>query len=76
MGFCILVNLLGKLWTILAHWQGEVINYSKIATNLEVDAKTVRYYLDILSDLLLIRILEPWCENVEKKINKSTTLLY
>ena len=71
MGFCILVNLLGVLWTILAHWQGEVINYSKIATNLEVDVKTVRYYLDILSDLLLMIRLEPWCKNVKKRLIKA-----
>ncbi|MSO14669.1 ATP-binding protein [Rickettsiales endosymbiont of Trichoplax sp. H2] len=71
MGFRIPANRLRRLWTMLAHLQGEVINYSKIATNLEVDAKTVRYYLNILSDLLLIRRLEPWCENVKKRLIKA-----
>lgn len=71
MGFRIPANRLRRLWTMLAHLQGEVINYSKIAANLEVDAKTVKHYLDVLSDLLLVRRLEPWYENVKKRLVKA-----
>jgi len=38
---------------------------------LEVDGKTVSYYLEILADLLLVRRLEPWYANVKKRLVKS-----
>jgi predicted AAA+ superfamily ATPase len=56
---------------MLAHLQGETINYSRLASNLEVDAKTVSHYIDILTDLLLIRRFEPWYANVKKRLVKS-----
>lgn len=71
MGFRIPANRLRRLWTMLAHLQGENINYSKLASNLEVDGKTVTHYLDVLVDLLLVRRLEPWHVNVKKRLVKS-----
>ncbi len=70
MGFRIPAARLRRLWTMLAHLQGETVNYSKLA-NLEVDAKTVTHYIDILTDLLLVRRLEPWHANVKKRLVKS-----
>lgn len=71
MGFRVPATRLRRLWTMLAHLQGETINYSKLASNLEVDAKTVNHYIDILVDLLLVRRLEPWHANVKKRLVKS-----
>jgi hypothetical protein len=71
MGFRVPAARLRRLWTMLAHLQGETINYSKLASNLEVDAKTVSHYIDILTDLLLVRRLEPWHPNVRKRLVKS-----
>ncbi len=55
MGFRVPTTRIRRLWTMLAHLQGETINHSKLACNLEVDAKTVSNYIDILADLLLVR---------------------
>jgi predicted AAA+ superfamily ATPase len=71
LGFRIPANRLRRLWTMLAHLQGENINYSKLASNLEVDGKTVTHYLEVLVDLLLVRRLEPWHINVKKRLVKS-----
>jgi hypothetical protein len=71
MGFRVPAVRLRRLWTMLAHLQGETINCSKLAANLEVDAKTVSHYIDILTQLLLIRRLEPWHVNVKKRLIKS-----
>jgi predicted AAA+ superfamily ATPase len=71
MGFRVPAARLRRLWTMLAHLQGETINASKLASNLEVDAKTVSHYIDILTDLLLVRRLEPWHINVKKRLVKS-----
>lgn len=71
MGFRVPASRLRRLWTMLAHLQGETLNYSKLGNNLEVEGKTVTHYLDILVDLLLVRRLSPWHENVKKRLVKS-----
>jgi predicted AAA+ superfamily ATPase len=71
MGFRVPATRLRRLWTMLSHLQGETVNYSKLGGNLEIDAKTVNHYIDILTDLLLVRRLEPWHENVKKRLVKS-----
>ena len=71
MGFQVPAARLRRLWTMLAHLQGETVNYSKLAANLEIDGKTVTNYIDILTDLLLVRRVEPWYSNVKKRLIKS-----
>lgn len=71
MGFRVPAIRLRRLWTMLAHLQGEPINFSRLAANLEIDAKTVSRYIDILTDLLLVRRLEPWHINVRKRLVKA-----
>ncbi len=71
MGFRVPAARLRRLWTMLAHLQGESVNFSRLGANLEVDGKTVSSYIDILVDLLLVRRLEPWHANVKKRLVKS-----
>lgn len=71
MGFRVPAVRLRRLWTMVAHLQGETLNYSNLAANLEVDGKTITHYLDILVSLLLVRRLEPWYKNVKKRLVKS-----
>ncbi len=62
---------LRRLWTMLAHNQGELLNAAKLAAALGVDGKTVSRYLDLLVDLLLVRRLPPWHGNTGKRLVKS-----
>ncbi len=71
MGFTVPADRLRRLWTMLAHLQGETVNLSTLATNLEVQRATVNHYLDILTDLLLVRKLQPYGANVKKRLVKS-----
>jgi len=71
MGFRVPAARLRRLWTMLAHLQGEPVNYSRLGANLEIGAKTVSNYIDILTNLLLVRRLEPWHANVKKRLVKS-----
>lgn len=71
MGFRVSSGRLRRLWTMLAHLQGETVNHSKLGGNLEVVGKTVTGYIDILTDLLLVRRLAPWHANVKKRLVKS-----
>ena len=71
MGFRVPAVKLRRLWTMMAHLQGETVNMSKIGDNFDLDAKTISHYIDILVDLLLGRRLEPWHANVKKRVIKS-----
>ncbi|HVA57810.1 MAG TPA: ATP-binding protein, partial [Gemmatimonadaceae bacterium] len=62
---------LRRLWTMLAHQQGGLLNAAALARALAVDGKTVAAYLDLLVDLFLIRRLAPWHGNVRKRLVKS-----
>lgn len=62
---------LRRLWTMLAHKQGGLLDVSQLAKGLMIDAKTVHRYLDMLSDLMLLRQLLPWHSNVGKRLVKS-----
>ena len=62
---------LRRLWTMLAHQQGGLLNAASLARALAVDGKTVSSYLDLLVDLLLVRRLSSWHGNVRKRLVKS-----
>jgi predicted AAA+ superfamily ATPase len=62
---------LERLWTMLAHNQGGLLNASRLASGLSVTAPTVTSYIDLLADLLLVRRLTPFHANVGKRLTKS-----
>ena len=67
----IAAETLRRLWTMLAHHQGGLLNTAQFARNLGVDAKTAAGYLDLLVDLLIVRRLPPWHANLGKRLVKS-----
>ncbi len=62
---------LERLWTMLAHSQGTLLNSSKLAANMSVSARTINNYIDLLVDLLLVRRLSPFRANIGKRLVKS-----
>jgi predicted AAA+ superfamily ATPase len=62
---------LRRLWTMLAHSQGGLLNVSQLARNLEISSPTVSHYIDLLVDLLLVRRLQPRLVNVGKRLVRS-----
>jgi hypothetical protein len=62
---------LRRLWTMLAHNQGTLLNASRLASGLSISAPTVTSYIDLLVDLLLVRRLPPFHANVGKRLVKS-----
>lgn len=62
---------LERLWIMLAHNQGALLNASRLASSLSVSSPTVSSYVDLLVDLLLVRRLRPFHANVGKRLVKS-----
>jgi len=64
-------EILERLWTMLAHNQGTLLNASRLAGGLSVSAPTVTTYISLLVDLLLVRRLPPFHSNIGKRLVKS-----
>lgn len=62
---------LQRFWTMLAHYHGQTWNAAEPARALSVSESTTRRYLDLLSDALMLRQLQPWHANLGKRQVKS-----
>lgn len=60
-----------QLWILLAHYHGQLMNYSALAEALNVSHPTVKRYVEILQGTFMLRILKPWHENIGKRQIKS-----
>jgi predicted AAA+ superfamily ATPase len=62
---------LSRLWTMIAHSQGQLLNNSRLAESLALSSPTVNTYIDLLVDLLLVRRLKPFYANTKKRLIKT-----
>lgn len=70
-GLRVPTETLRRLWVMLAHHQGGLLNAAQLARSLGQDVRKINAYLDLLVDLLLVRRLQPWSENVGKRLIKT-----
>ena len=61
----------GRLWTMLAHQQGALLQQARLASSLGVSSPALARYIDLLVDLQLVRRLKPWSGNVGKRLVKA-----
>ena len=71
LGVRVPAETLRRFWTMLGHRQGGLLNASELARSLDVSVPAVKRYVDLLSDLMLVRRLPPWFANVGKRLVKS-----
>jgi len=60
-----------KFLQIAAQSNAKIINFAKIATQVGVDAKTVRSYYSILEDTLIGFFLDSWHSSVRKRLRQA-----
>jgi predicted AAA+ superfamily ATPase len=65
-----------RFWTMLAHYHGQVWSAADPARSLGVSEPTVRRYLDILTQTMMVRQLQPWHENLGKRQVKSPKVYF
>lgn len=70
-GITIPARTLHRFWTMLAHYHGGVWNAAEAARSLGVGEPTARRYLDLLTGLFMVRQLQPWHANLNKRQIKS-----
>jgi predicted AAA+ superfamily ATPase len=71
LGITIPAATLLRFWTMLAHYHGGIWNTAEAARSLGVSEPTARRYLDLLSGLFMVRQLQPWYENLNKRQVKA-----
>lgn len=64
-------NLIMRLWRMLAHMHGNVINFSALSRSLGITSNTVKKYVYFMENAFLVRLIEPYHANVKKRLVKS-----
>lgn len=62
---------LERLWLMLAHSQGGLLNAAGLAKSLAISAQSVNRYIDLLVDLLLVRRLPAWVGPTRKRLVRA-----
>jgi predicted AAA+ superfamily ATPase len=76
-GFNIPSSTIRRVWLMLAHLNGQVLNYSQLANSLGgISSPTVKSYIDILEYTFMIRRLPPYFSNLSKRIVKSPKIYF
>jgi uncharacterized protein len=71
LGYNIPIPVIERLWILLAHYHGQIVNYSKLAGAAELSIPTLKKYLSILEQTYMIRLLKPAEKNLKKRLIKS-----
>ncbi|WLE96060.1 MAG: ATP-binding protein [Candidatus Electrothrix communis] len=71
LGFNIPIPVIERLWLLLAHYNGQTINYSKLAAAADISIPTLKKYLSILEQTYMVRLLPPAETNLKKRLVKS-----
>ena len=74
MGPHINATTMRRLWSMLAHSNAQQVNYSKLGESLGVSYKTIKSYIDTLTDFYMVRQLQPWSGNTKKRLVKAPKL--
>lgn len=75
-GFSINPQLIRRFWHMLTDYHGQIFNASEIGRALDLDSKTVKRYLDILTGTFMTRTLRPWFANITKRQVKSPKIFF
>ncbi len=60
-----------NFWQMISHNQGGIWNAQTYANSLGVTGPTIKRYLQFMSGAFLVRLLEPWFVNTNKRLVKS-----
>jgi uncharacterized protein len=76
LGFQIQASTMRKFWMMLAHYHAGMFNASEIGGSLGISGPTARRYLDLLAQTFMIRELQPWHANIDKRQIKTPKIYF
>lgn len=63
-----------RLWQMLAHLNGQTVNYSMLGNSLGVSHTTIHNYIELLSETFMLSIVTPYFSNTKKRLVKAPRL--
>lgn len=75
-GFNIPPETLRRLWKMLAHSNGQMLNYVQLGNAMGLSHTTIKTYIDILSNTFMLRILQPYYVNIKKRLIKTPKVYF
>lgn len=76
LGFSIPTMQLRRFWMMLCHYHGGIFNASELGKSLGISHHTAKKYLDILDGTFMVRVLQPWHENLKKRQVKTPKIYF
>lgn len=65
------IDTMRRLWQMLAHNNGQILNASVLASSLGVSNVSVKNYIDLLSGTFMLDVVPPYFSNLGKRLVKS-----
>lgn len=60
-----------RIVTMLAHHNGQTVNYSALGNSLGISNVALRSYIDLLAGTFMLDIVQPWNNNESKRLVKA-----
>jgi uncharacterized protein len=60
-----------RLWQMLAHLNGQILNYSSLGNSLGLSNTTIKNYIDLLQSTFMVESVLPHIDNRGKRLVKS-----
>ena len=67
---------LQRFWAMLAHGHGQPWNGAELGRSLGINPTTCRRYLDLLAGVFMVRLLQPWHANLQKRQVKAPKIYF
>lgn len=71
LGINIPAETLRRLWRMLAHQHGQILNTSQLGKSLGFSHTTIRRYVELLQETFMVRVLRPFIPNLKKRLVKT-----
>jgi uncharacterized protein len=76
LGYDISIQTMSKLYSMMAHLHGQILNVNTLSQSLGVSNPTVAKYLNLLEGGFLLSRLQPYYVNVGKRLVKSPKMYF
>jgi predicted AAA+ superfamily ATPase len=60
-----------RIWQMLAHLNGQTVNYSDLGRALGISNQTIKNYIDLLESTYMVHVVRPYVSNLGKRLVKA-----
>ena len=60
-----------RLWQMIAHVNGQTVDYTTLAKSLGISSGTVKTYIDLLESTFMVEVIHPYVSNLGKRLVKA-----